>query len=83
MYRAEPDSVFHGVYICGDYKSKRLWGITQRDRTLETILEIATSPAKVVAFGRDREGALYVIGYDNGMIYKMDFSDATYTEFTE
>ena len=83
VYRAEPDSAFHGVYICGDYESKRLWGITQRDRTLETILEIGTSPAKVVAFGRDREGALYVIGYDNGMIYKMDFSDATYTEFTE
>ena len=80
VYRAQLDSSFHGVYICGDYESKRLWGITQHDRKLETILEIGVSPAKVVAFGQDREGALYVIGYDNGMIYKMDFSDATFAK---
>ncbi len=80
VYRAQPDSPFYGVYICGDYESKRLWGITQTDRKLDQILEIGTSPAKVVAFGRDREGSLYVIGYDNGMIYKMDFSNATFSE---
>ncbi|MDA7526087.1 PQQ-dependent sugar dehydrogenase [Verrucomicrobiales bacterium] len=80
VYRAQLDSPFYGVYICGDYETKRLWGITQRDRKLENILEIGTSPAKVVAFGRDREGALYIIGYDNGMIYKIDFSNATFTK---
>lgn len=78
VYRARPDSSFQGIYICGDYESKRLWGITQRNRTLQSIREIGTSPAKIVAFGRDRSGELYVIGYDLGMIYKIDLESARF-----
>jgi putative heme-binding domain-containing protein len=78
VYRARPESSFHGVYICGDYESKRLWGITQQNRGLQSIREIGTSPAKVVAFGRDRQGELYAIGYDLGMIYKLDFEQAKF-----
>jgi hypothetical protein len=78
VYRARRGSSFDGVYVCGDYESKRLWGITQRHRELRKIREIGTSPAKIVAFGRDRRGELYVIGYDLGMIYKMDFAKARF-----
>ncbi len=78
VYRARRGSSFDGVYICGDYESKRLWGITQRNRELRAIREIGTSPAKVVAFGRDRHGDLYVVGYDLGTIYKLDFRQAKF-----
>jgi len=78
VYRARRGSSFDGVYICGDYESKRLWGVTQRNRGLRAIREIGTSPAKVVAFGRDRRGELYVVGYDLGMIYKLDFQQAKF-----
>lgn len=78
VYRARPDSSFHGVYICGDYESKRLWGITQQNRELQSIREIGISPAKIVSFGRDRRGELYVVGYDLGMIYKLDFEPAQF-----
>ncbi len=76
--RADPESTFNGVYICGDFESRRLWGITQRNRTLQVIREIGTSPAKLVAFGQDRRGGLYAVGYDLGMIYKLDMSDAKF-----
>jgi hypothetical protein len=71
-------SSFNGVYVCGDFESKRLWGVTQQARHLRAIREIGKSPAKVVAFGRDRHGELYVVGYDLGMIYKLDFQNAEF-----
>ncbi len=78
VYRANPGSSFYGVYICGDYETKRLWGVTHDDRQLKTIKEIGTSPAKIVSFGKDREGSLYVVGYDDGVMYQMDFREADF-----
>ncbi len=78
VYRAKPHSSFYGVYICGDYESKRIWGITHRNRKLISIREIGSSPAKIVAFGKDRKGELYVVGYDLGMIYKVNFDRALF-----
>ena len=71
-------SSFDGVYICADYQSKRLWGIRHRDRKLQVIREIGNCPDRVVSFGRDRSGALYAIGYNLGVIYKLDFSEAVF-----
>ncbi len=78
VYRAPENPQFDGVYICGDYESRRLWGIRAQDRQLSKILEIGTSPAKIVSFGSDRRGGIYVIGYDLGKIYRMNFADATF-----
>ena len=48
------------------------------NRKLQTVGEIGTSPAKIVAFGRDRQGEIYVVGYDLGMIYKLDFAQTQF-----
>jgi hypothetical protein len=72
VYRGDKRSSFHGVYICGDYTSKRIWGLTQRDRTLQVIRQICTSPQDIASFGTDEPGNIYVVGYE-GMIYKLDF----------
>ncbi|MFP6874594.1 MAG: PQQ-dependent sugar dehydrogenase [Verrucomicrobiales bacterium] len=71
-------SSFDGVYICADYQSKRLWGITQQGRKLQEIRQIGIAPDRVVSFGRDRRGALYAVGYDKGIIYRLDFSGAVF-----
>ncbi|NRB45525.1 MAG: PQQ-dependent sugar dehydrogenase, partial [Verrucomicrobiales bacterium] len=71
-------SSFEGVYICADYQSKKIWGLTQSNRKLESIREIGQCPDRIVAFGRDRSYNLYAIGYDKGTIYKLDFSEATF-----
>ena len=73
VYRAERGSSFYGVYIFGDYQSQRLFGLTQHDRVLTTVREIGLAPERVVSFGRDEAGALYVVGYE-GTIYRMDLS---------
>ena len=75
--KGEPSS-FNGVYICADYQSKRLWGIRHKGRKLEIIREIGNCPDRVVSFGRDRVGNLYAVGYDKGIVYRLDFSDAEF-----
>jgi hypothetical protein len=65
-------SSFYGVYICGDYQSRRIWGLTQQDRELTRVREIGMAPERFAAFGRDDQGELYVVGYE-GTIYKIDF----------
>lgn len=77
VYRADPRSSFHGVYVFGDYTSKKIFGLTQRDRQLVTVREIGTSPESIASFGIDARGNIYVVGYE-GMIYRIDFSGAEF-----
>ena len=69
---------WEGVYVCADFQSKRLWGITQKDRQLMKIREVGKCPDRVVAFGRDKRGGLYAIGYDKGIVYRVDFGDSVF-----
>jgi putative heme-binding domain-containing protein len=77
VYRANPRSTFHGVYIFGDYESKRLFGLTQENRRLKMIRQLAVAPQRIVSFGHDERGELYLVGYE-GMIYQVVFEGATF-----
>lgn len=77
VYRANPSSSFFGVYICGDFESRRIFGITQENRVLKTVREIGMAPQRIVSFGRGADGELFLVGYE-GMIYEMDFSQSTF-----
>ena len=77
VYRGNKESSFYGVYICGDYTSKRIWGITQENRKLKSVWQIATSPQFIASFGTDEQGNIYVVGYE-GMVYKIDFEAAVF-----
>jgi len=65
------------VYVCGDYTSRRIWGVTQEKRVLRTVRQIATSPQFIASFGTDEQGNIYVVGYE-GMIYKLDFGSTAF-----
>ncbi|MDA1275655.1 MAG: PQQ-dependent sugar dehydrogenase [Verrucomicrobia bacterium] len=77
VYRGDKHSAFYGVYIFGDYQSRRIWGLTQDHRSLQTIRQVATSPQAITSFGTDETGGLYVVGYP-GMIYQLDFTDGLF-----
>jgi putative heme-binding domain-containing protein len=77
VYRADPRSSFYGVYIFGDYESKRLFGLTQENRRLKKIRQLAIAPQRIASFGRDEQGQLYLVGYE-GMIYKLEFGGAVF-----
>ena len=69
---------YEGVYICADYQSKKIWGIKQKNRTLEMVREIRNCPDRLVSFRIDKERNIYAIGYDKGIIYKLDFSGSIF-----
>jgi len=73
VYRGKRSPGYRGVYIFGDYESKRLWGLTQKDRQLTKILEIGRAPDRMTTFALDRDGEIYFLGYDHGLIYRLDF----------
>lgn len=77
VYRGDPISSFHGVYICGDYTSRRIFGVTQKDRTLQVVRQIGTAPQGIASFAEDGRGNLYLVGYE-GMLYRLDFSGAVF-----
>jgi len=79
VYRADKQSSFYGVYICGDYISKRIFGLTQEKGVLKTVHEIGRIPQGLVSFGIDEAGHIYAVGYE-GMIYQLDFTEARFDE---
>jgi glucose/arabinose dehydrogenase len=74
VYRGDKNSPFYGVYICGDYTSKRIFGLRQENGALKTARQIGVAPQRIVSFSEDEAGNLYAVGYE-GMIYQIDFTD--------
>ena len=77
VYRADKASPFYGVYVFGDYETRRVFGLTAKDGVLQKVRQIATSPQKVVSFGRGDRGELYLVGYE-GTIYRINLDGATF-----
>lgn len=71
VYRGKSAPRLRGWYVFGDFESRRLWALTQRDRTLTNVMEIGRSPTRITSFTEDENGELYLVGYDNGIIYRM------------
>jgi putative heme-binding domain-containing protein len=79
VYRGDPKSSFYGVYVCGDFTSKRIFGVTLENGVLKTARQLGTVPQHLVSFGTDEAGNLYAVGY-GGMIYRLDFSGSRFDE---
>lgn len=77
VYRGDKTSSFYGVYICGDYVSKRLFGVAQERGVLKAARQIGVLPQGLVSFTEDESGRLYAVGYE-GMIYALDFSGSRF-----
>ena len=77
VFRGDKQSSFYGVYVCGDYNSKRLFGITQKDGVLQAVRQIGVVPQRLVSFSEDEAGNIYAVGYE-GMIFQIDFNEAQF-----
>jgi hypothetical protein len=77
VYRGERKSSFYGVYLFGDYQSRRIWGLTQEKGRLTKIRQIGLSPERIVSFACDEAGQLFLVGYE-GTIYRIDFTGTVF-----
>lgn len=72
VYREDPKSSFYGVYVFGDFASKRMFGVKQENGRLSAVRQLGTLPEGLVSFGMDETGRIYAVGYE-GTIYWLDF----------
>ena len=79
VYRADKTSSFNGVYVCGDYVSKRIFGVKQENGLLKAVAQIGSIPQGLVSFGTDEAGHMYAVGYE-GMVYELDFNEARFDQ---
>jgi putative heme-binding domain-containing protein len=77
VYRGDKASSFYGVYVCGDYNSKRIFGLSQENGALKSARQIGVVPQRLVSFSEDEAGHIYAVGYE-GMIYQIDFTQARF-----
>jgi putative heme-binding domain-containing protein len=77
VYRGDENSGFQGVYVCGDYTSKLLFGLTLKDGVLEKARVIGEVPQRIASFSEDEAGNLFAVGFE-GRIYRIEFADAVF-----
>lgn len=79
VYRGTRAPQLAGWYIFGDFESRRIWALQQKDKKLTRVVEIGRAPTRVVSFTEDSDGELALVGYDNGIVYRMDLSKVDLT----
>jgi len=77
VYRGRRSPSFAGVYIFGDYNTRRVWGLRQHDGRVERVVELGTAPGGVASFGVDQEGEIFLVTYA-GTVYAVDLSRAEF-----
>jgi putative heme-binding domain-containing protein len=77
VYRGSKSPSFDGVYIFGDYETRRVWGLKATDGKVESVRELGESPLHISSFGVGDNGEIYVVGYE-GSIFHLDLSHSTF-----
>lgn len=71
VYRGMKAPKLRGYYICADFESRRVWALNQTNRTLAHIVEIGSAPSRPVSFAQGRDGEIFVVGHDSGVVYRV------------
>jgi putative heme-binding domain-containing protein len=82
VYRGSRSPSYDGVYIFGDYNTRLIWGLRQRDGKLDCVYQIGNAPNGIASFGTDQRGEIYLVTY-KGVIYHIDLSESEYPSKTE
>lgn len=71
VYRGKRFPELQGMYIFGDWETRRIWGIRYENGRATPLQEIAEPTVRVVDFAEDEAGELYVLDYDDGTIHEL------------
>ncbi|HAN30154.1 MAG TPA: hypothetical protein DCQ06_01020 [Myxococcales bacterium] len=75
VYRGSKFPSLQGVYVFGDFVSKRYWGLYQKDGQWQGKVLLNSSNIAPASFGEDRAGELYVVQlWGSPMIAKVEVS---------
>ena len=77
VYRGSRAPSFEGIYIFGDYETRRVWGLKQEAGKLVAVHELGEAPQHIASFGVDENGEIYLVGYE-GAIFHVDLSQSKF-----
>jgi putative heme-binding domain-containing protein len=65
VYRGKAFPELQGAYVYGDYETGKIWALWHDGVSVTRKEEIADTPHKIVTFGEDEAGELYVVHWSN------------------
>ena len=66
-----------GAYVYGDYQTGRVWALWRKDKKVTAHRELARTPLKIVAFGENAAGELYLLDHQGeGQIWRFERAPA-------
>jgi putative heme-binding domain-containing protein len=72
VYRGKKFPELEGAYICGDWVTRKIWATKFDGDRIVWHKEIAQANTRIVAFGEDTDGELYIVDHNNpGGIYTL------------
>ncbi len=75
VYRGTKFPELVGRYVFGDYMTRRVWAATLDGDRLVSLQDLVKPTLRVVAFGQDAAGELYVVDYDGGTVNALERAD--------
>jgi putative heme-binding domain-containing protein len=63
VYRGKRLKDLIGAYVCGDWMTGKMWASRFDGDSMLSHREIAQGPLRIVAFGQDGDGELYILHY--------------------
>ncbi|MFN0197740.1 MAG: PQQ-dependent sugar dehydrogenase [Planctomycetaceae bacterium] len=80
IYRGKKFPELQGAYIFGDWETRRMWAARWDGEKVTSYPEIVDPELRVVAYGQDHDGELYVLDYDLGTIYQFEKNEIPTTQ---
>jgi uncharacterized repeat protein (TIGR03806 family) len=77
VYRGKRLKDLAGVYLCGDWVTRKIWGTRFDGDKIVWHKELAVGKERVVAFGEDHDKELYIVNHDEkGSIHQLAPNEA-------
>jgi uncharacterized repeat protein (TIGR03806 family) len=74
VYRGRRLAELQGAYIYGDYDTGRVWALRYDGSKVTWQQELVDTPLRIVDFGEDREGEIYLLDFIGGVIYELELA---------
>lgn len=75
VYRGSRFPELVGQYIFGDWETRRVWAAKFVDGELASLTDLIAPTVRVVSFGQDHAGELYMLDYDAGTVHSFAKND--------
>jgi len=72
VYRGRRLPELYGAYVYGDYDTGRVWALRYDGNKVTWQQELVDTPLRIVDFGEDRAGEIYLLDFVQGMIYELE-----------